>query len=257
MEYYENPEPLRVLDIRFLQMIIPTLLSNRTEPLDSNKLEWFKIPCATFGGCSAARQIQLLKEIVRGKPFPFIQRMEQFYYTLPTHPRQTQVSPIEPMGVRVGITDLDYYVIETLKIVFHQLDGFIAPNLYTPAYNQGKENNMYPELILFHPRKCLIQLNAPPDLSTLQVITLESILQPRMAPVFEPAKYANQLFIQKGDMHPTNDMSLWEEREDFLIRLKKSRRMQKKYQHIGTTLIPMFKTIATINDANCNKWPRI
>jgi hypothetical protein len=254
MEYYENPEPLRVLDIRFLQMVIPYILSNRTEPLTYGKLEWFQILCSTFGGCSANRQLQLLKKLTNNRPFLPIVRLEQFLLYLPDNHRNTHVSPIEPMGFRIGITDLDYIVLETLKTIFHQIDGFIAPALYSPAHS------LLPELILFNPKKSLVPVKHLPDLSTLPVVSLESILQPRTVPIFEPTQYAHQVLIHKGGGYTDDDMALWEERDAYLIRLQTSKRLQKKhkkYQELGNTMTSLFTNIVSIKDANCIKWHRI
>lgn len=238
MEYYENPEELRLLDVRFLQMILPYLFMNRTEPINPATKRWYEILCATFGGCSAAKQLQLLKTFANGQQHDPITRLEAF---LVAHASQahSRASPVEAMGFRVGIVDLDYRVLEVLRTVFHQIDGLIAPDLFTPAHNQGKENNLLPELILFHPQRSL-RPAAEPDWNKVPFIKLEELIKPTCDMVFAPARFEHQVLVKGGSYGDDygDALALWNERE--------RTRPKKKHSPSPTAL----KTIDTIFKSN-------
>jgi hypothetical protein len=210
MEYYENPDELRLLDVRFLQMILPYLFINRVEPINAVTKRWYEMVCATFGGCSAAKQLELLKKFANGQEHDPITRIEAF---LAAHAGRAHVrtSPVETMGFRVGIVDLDYKVLEVLRTVFHQIDGLIAPNLFTAAHNQSRENNLLPELILFHPQRSLRPI-AEPDWDKLPVINLEELVKPTCDMVFAPARFKDQVLIKGGGIGD-DALALYDERE--------------------------------------------
>jgi hypothetical protein len=244
MEYYRSPTEMRLLDIRFLQMLIPYIFVNRKEPINGPTTEWYKKLCATFGGCSAIKQLKILNEFAGGRAVEPVRRLERFLEQ--DQRRNVAVSPIEVMGFRVGITDLDYSVIAVLSSVFNQLDGFIAPNMFSPSHDQFGQNNLLPELILFHPKRSL-EVITEPDWSSLPIVALESIIQPTCDMVFKPTIFAShQVFVHRG-----GGDRLWTEREEYEKKLRKSKRLQArydKYREFGKTIVLDMNT--TLNQAN-------
>jgi hypothetical protein len=87
------------------------------------------------------------------------------FAALPPNARPAWVNPVEPQGVRVGITDLDYKVMGFFKDLF-PIDGVIAPATPTPFHNQGSDDPqhsiLYEEIVLFEPSATLAHVQDRP-----------------------------------------------------------------------------------------------
>lgn len=234
-EYYCTNRPVRVLDMRLLQMLVPLIMRERTVQLNKPTYEFFKKLCATQGGCSLQRQYELLVELGGTDIHSPVKRLREYIENIKIQSpfgKDHLVSPIEPMGVRVGITDFDYEVFVVLSNIFTNIDGFISPALATPAHNQTRENMMLEEVVLFNPRDCLDVVLAK-DIVGIEVEKqfLESIIRAKL-PVFVPS--APQVYI--GGNNPTpilswgDTESLWRERDIVDAKLRLSKRKQQRFR---------------------------
>lgn len=160
LKAYTLKQFTNVLDIRYIQAILPFLWDHVSKtPTD---VEIVKLTTLVLGLSSLNTQIELLHEFSSKVAnasvlLSFIKRVEELR-DLPKKP--AWVNPIEPKGVRCGITDIDYYVMGFLKQLFGGLvDGIIAPALYSPFHDTKDPNitksMMYQEIILFNPAAVL------------------------------------------------------------------------------------------------------
>jgi len=161
MEAYKTKTSLRLLDVRYFQMLLPIIFKTRGVQLNKETLIFYKTLSAIFGGCTLQKQYDLLVELAGGRTDyePFRRLLAFINTTAGENPlrRHREVSPIEPMGYRVGITDFDYQVIDILRTIFLNVDGFIAPKLFSPAHNQSQNNTLLDEVILFRPASGILE----------------------------------------------------------------------------------------------------
>lgn len=148
---FKTTKQLRLYDIRYVSAIMRHLFQYMTAfP------EIIEDITVVLGTCSLDTQISLLDKIPAAQ-YPdllaAIQRLRDFA-TLPPGERPSWVNPVEPQGVRAGITNIDYKVHEFLKCLF-KIDGIIAPAIPTPFHDQVhhdiRKSVIYEELVLFNP----------------------------------------------------------------------------------------------------------
>lgn len=235
---YRNPRPMRLLDVRFVQQIIPYLLTHRPEGrINAETMRWYKAMNIAFGSCTLRRQIELLREILHeitssGRTIPpivqhGITRMEQFNNHRDAYHTQSFVNPIETQGFRVGITDVDYYVISILRRLFTQVDGIISPALFTPYHDQGSIHRMFPEMVVFHPSQSLEEVSNTTSPDT--TIALQHIIHQSTEDIFNvQLGYNYQTPIspntqQGGDIvsNTLSESGTIDDREKILIQLRK------------------------------------
>lgn len=156
---YEPKRKIRVLDLRYVQAILPQLWRVTGTNTKSEEEVIYKSSLC-FGLTSFRRQIELLEGNGLTQVERILQRMKAFM-ELPVKP--AWVNPIEMQGVRCSITEYDYQVMNFLKLVFGDIvDGIIAPALPTPSHDQIHEHidksMMYQELVIFDPSSCLKEI---------------------------------------------------------------------------------------------------
>lgn len=232
---YRNPRPLRLLDVRFVQQIIPYILTHRPQGrVNAETMRWYKAMTIAFGSCTLRRQIELLHELLSeirssGRAIPAIvqngiTRMEQFSNQRDVYHIHSFVNPIETQGFRVGITDIDYYVIGILQRLFTQVDGIISPALFTPYHDQGSMHQMFPEMVVFHPSQTLEEVTntTSPD----NTIALQRIIHQSTEDVFNVQlgyRYQTPMQNPQQGGHSTisNAVNIMDDREKILIQLRK------------------------------------
>ncbi len=153
---FATTRPLKLLDIRFLKVLLTDLLYEHT----GNAVQKTTV---AFGLCSFYHQLRLMELIYADairKGDPGYNAMRRVY----------KESVIEQPGVRVAETSNDGWVMAFLAEVFDGVaDGFISPKLFTP-YNANTGNILHPELIVFNPIKSgIVQLNKVPPTVTVSV----------------------------------------------------------------------------------------
>jgi hypothetical protein len=162
LRMYKPKQPIRVLDMRYVQSVLPQLFN--ISRLSKDALDVIHYTSLVLGLVSYEKQIQMLEAENVPALQPMIQRMRDFA-PLPNKP--SWVNPIEMRGVRCGITDVDYMIMGFLKKLFNRVvDGIIAPALPSPYHDQCKgddirTSHIYQELILFHPEHSLDQVPIP------------------------------------------------------------------------------------------------
>lgn len=159
LRVYEPKSRIRVLDLRYVQAILPKLFQSIR--LSRSDLEVIYQTSLVFGLVSFQKQIEMLEDLNIPALQPMLQRMREFA-ALPNKP--SWVHPFEMQGVRCSITEMDYKAIHFLKELFGDIiDGVIAPALPTPFHGHPTENiqnSMFlQELILFNPDKVLYKMD--------------------------------------------------------------------------------------------------
>lgn len=146
---FATTRPLKLVDIRFLKVLLTDLLYERT----GNAVQKTTV---AFGLCSFYHQLRLMQSLyadaIRGGD-PGYEAMRKLY----------REDEIEQPGVRVAETSNDGWVMTFLSEVFDGVaDGFISPELFTP-YQYKTNNVLHPEMIVFNPLKSgIVHLNAVP-----------------------------------------------------------------------------------------------
>ena len=165
---FTNTRKLELLDVRFLKALLKQLFESirDTNGLTAQDEELIMSTTASFGLCSLGHQIRLLKYIYSKnlKNLQGLPELEKLY-----NPK----AAFEAQGMRVAETVNDGYTMAFLKgLLYGVADGFISPRMETP-YHIEKRGFLNPEMILFNPVKCGIQLVNPPmpieDLPTLSI----------------------------------------------------------------------------------------
>ena len=178
---YSSNRALRLLDMRHVQGMMRMMVASRRTPQVSAAAHTaMEILNVALGLCSFGLQINILKSIQANSVHPEsiepgIQRMLQFASEVAQSMRQTPrsyptwMNYIEAAGVRVGITDIDYMVMEILKKLFEGVvDGILAPVMRSPFHDQGPnacdpaDGRMLEELVLFDPEQVLVELPTLP-----------------------------------------------------------------------------------------------
>lgn len=168
---FTNSRPLRLLDIRFLKVILRQLFQeNRTnKKINTNDLETIKKVSTSFGLFSLQDQIKKLKELYV-KYIPIHRTISYVESTL------LKDSVIEQPGIRVGETSLDGFTMEFLKNLFHPsfINGFISPRMISPFHIE-KNGMINPEIIIFNPVASGIELLSNPT-KNMPKISLERLI---------------------------------------------------------------------------------
>ncbi len=156
LRVYEPKNRIRVLDLRYVQAILPKLF--QSVRLSRSDLEVIYHTSLVFGLVSFHKQIQMLEELNIPALQPMLQRMREFA-ALPNKP--LWVNPLEMQGVRCSITEIDYKAIHFFKELFGDIvDGIIAPAFPTPFPTDNIQSSVFlQELILFHPNQVLYKMD--------------------------------------------------------------------------------------------------
>lgn len=168
---FTNSRPLRLLDIRFLKVILRQLFQeNRTnKKLNTYDLETIKKISTSFGLFSLQDQIKKLKELYV-LHIPIHQTISYVESTL------VKDSVIEQPGIRVGETTLDGFTMGFLTYLFQStvIDGFLSPRMISPFHIE-KNGMINPEIIIFNPVASGIQLLSNPP-KNMPKISIERLI---------------------------------------------------------------------------------
>lgn len=157
---FTTTRPLKVLDIRFLNVLLRDLFYGA----DGNAVQKTTV---AFGLCSFKHQLRLMESIYKDS---IAAKKDHGYMYMKSLYRE---SDFEQPGVRVAETSNDGWVMTFLGEVFDGIvDGFIAPQLISP-YQVYTKNILHPELIVFNPVKSgIVQLNHLPPTKGISISEL-------------------------------------------------------------------------------------
>jgi hypothetical protein len=171
---------LKLYDIRYIKVLVRRIL-NSDKIRNSKTLDVHKTLTLALGLCSYTKQIELLKERYEGlrpltAPFSSWKKTQKACRPLSriSHPPsvmrgrnpavnnmetvQLQMdavvgyNPLEPEGIRIAETTNDALVMLFLKEFFNnEVDGIIAPKLWSPYHIEKESLLMTSEVILFDP----------------------------------------------------------------------------------------------------------
>jgi hypothetical protein len=147
-----NKTPLRLLDLRKIINLLPMLIdSYKFDPTDSEYLEAIKVLSVSLGIVDLNIQVKLLHDILKANDVKDVniingfKRLHSFldYMNKFRGPR----GPYNKLGVRIGITDIDGYMVLILKELFkNYCDGFISPLLTSPIQD---DLVLHEEILIF------------------------------------------------------------------------------------------------------------
>lgn len=153
LDMYVSKRPIKLIDLRYLIIIIREMFNYPNMKLDTTLINYIGI---SLGLCSFEMQTKLIMDVIQTYgDLNDVYRIKQTHRTVLDIYNKDKVSfgvfnPIEPMGVRYGITHIDRHVMLFLKSLLHNsgIDGFIAPRLFSPykPLNYASE-----EILLFNP----------------------------------------------------------------------------------------------------------
>jgi hypothetical protein len=147
---FATTKPLKLLDIRFMKILLTDLLYERS----GNAVKRTTI---AFGLCSFYHQLRLINDLYKDSI-----RTDPGYIAMKSILNINGI--LEQPGVRFAETSNDGWVMTFLGEVFDGIaDGFIAPKLFTP-YQVRTKNHLHPEIIVFNPTKSgITQLKSVPQ----------------------------------------------------------------------------------------------
>jgi hypothetical protein len=162
---FVTSKPIKLLDLRFIIMLLREFMNHPLNTLDPIILKPLTV---SYGLCSLARQIELLDELPNITEYAEYDNFKKFYVGLNPLIINKNINPVEHQGVRIGITNIDVYSILFLTNLFREydIDGFIAPQLFSPFHHQNRNRE---EIVLFNPLKSGILL-LPSDRINLKKI---------------------------------------------------------------------------------------
>lgn len=149
---FTNTQPLRILDFRYLKVLLGNLFQNRPDN-DEATLDPIIRTSIGYGMCDIVDQIQLGSRMFVNSPG--IKALTNYYQQHILNKSYTEkpldVNPVSTSGFRIAETQNDAYILQFLKqCMGHMVDGFIAPRLKSP-YHVEKQSTMSPELVIFNP----------------------------------------------------------------------------------------------------------
>lgn len=183
---FMNSRPLRLIDVRYLKVILRQLLDDIKVSMEydqgSNKKEFTKeeiidiqLITASFGICSLHHQIEILKNLFfshippHNRKNKILQMLETDENMKPlknliTYQNEESFPIVEQQGFRIGETDIDAHTMLFLQYFFSGFaDGFISPRLLSP-YHIEKNGTMSPEMIILNPKASgIVEVAAPKE----------------------------------------------------------------------------------------------
>lgn len=148
-----NKKQLRLLDIRFMKVLLSQLFANNFIKKEDEKI--VGATSLAFGLSSLQHQIKIFKNLYK-------KYLDYFKDSLQELEKIVEPDSIfEQPGVRIAETSTDAYVMGFLKVIFSGLcDGFISPNIESAFHIEKNGHILNSEMILFNPIKSnIVELN--------------------------------------------------------------------------------------------------
>lgn len=168
---FKTTKPLRLLDYRFLKVLLRQLFERVTKETRVAKQDSkvMQSVILSFGLYSLQHQIDILNNF----PKKYIDYNPGFQALITSLKVPTGL--IEQSGIRVAETTNDAVTMGFLKGFLERFfDGFVSPRLDT-VFHTEKNGTLSPEIILFHPINSRIEqiglmIQEPPQISILDLI---------------------------------------------------------------------------------------
>lgn len=201
--------PLRFYDLRYIRTILSDLFPQRKSNC-KDVLECCNTLALAYGICSYDRQLQLfLQRYPNDHHSAPYQNMIGFRETIRHEPCISGIDPVEARGVRIAETNNDAEAVLFLKEIFgFEIDGYIAPRLYSPYHIEKKGYMMNSEIVLFNPKGCGLQ-----NLNAIDASQIKTILPSQWLTSFNDVHFKLKGFEQakinmkggKQKIHETKD----------------------------------------------------
>ena len=160
---FTNKRMLRLLDLRYIQVLLKQLFAKRTSTAFS-EMEPMARMTLSYGLCSLQDQIRLMQHLM-AKAHGTHVTIEYFNNHLKNKNYSEMpltVNPFTPDGIRVGETTNDALSLISVKEIFGDwVDGFVAPR-FDSVFHVEKNGFIHAEMVLFDPAYCgIIQMTDP------------------------------------------------------------------------------------------------
>jgi hypothetical protein len=168
---FTNTKPLKLLDIRFMKVILSRLIQMNRD--NDKSIQYLAAIVLSFGLCSLSHQIHLVKlrySAIKNTD----ESIKESIKSLQAYYDPTKL--IEQHGVRIAETTNDTYTMGFLQELFKdRFDGFISPRLYSPFHVEKPKKMMSPEIIIFNPKASGIEL-LESEVKPINKITIEKLI---------------------------------------------------------------------------------
>lgn len=199
LSVFTNIRPLRLLDYRFLRVILKQLIQDirDTHALTENDKRVFITTMISFGLTSFLHQMKLLRENTN----PQYLSAYQGFDTLFELEKKVDNSFVEKEGIRIGEGNIDAMTMAFLKGIFKdKFDGFVSPAIYSPFHIEKTGNILPQEMIIFNPKVSGIKLFDPSTLDPriqIPIVSIDNITN-RFSHVTIEYKHVKTTFLMSG-----------------------------------------------------------
>jgi hypothetical protein len=149
---FEITKPVRLYDIRFIIQLLRLLLNQS----NSSKLDCTMTLCLAYGLCSFEKQMELFQmRYHKDLDTPHYDNLVQYGKSKKSF---SSLDAIEKQGIRIGETTNDSEAVECLKNIFKNIDGYIAPMIFSPYHVEKTNYTLNSEIVLFNPEEVGVSL---------------------------------------------------------------------------------------------------
>ncbi len=152
---FTNTRQLKLIDIRFMKNILRDIFQANSDEYALN--DEMKSVTFSFGLCSLYHQIWMAVQRYKDSMSNHINQNKTLTMkdALKALQSSYKYSAYEQSGVRIAETINDALTMGFLKGLFEEhIDGFIAPQTYSPFHIERTNNILMSELVIFNPLKC-------------------------------------------------------------------------------------------------------
>ncbi len=152
---FTNTRQLKLIDVRFMKNILRDIFQANSDEYARN--DEMKSVTFSFGLCSLYHQIWMAVQRYKDSMASYINPNKTLTMKNALNALQSSYKEAvyEQPGVRIAETTNDAFTMGFLKGLFEEhIDGFIAPQTYSPFHVERTNNILMSELVIFNPLKC-------------------------------------------------------------------------------------------------------
>lgn len=203
--WYRSVRPIKVYDLRYIRLLILDFLSSPASSPIANPLQFKRaaqfLKCA-YGACTLVQQVKTAEHVVYrsilkeendasntrkvpGEVTKAIKALKEFYADSENN-WDTGIcacDPIEPLGTRIGETNLDAQTVLFLSEMFNaKVDGYIAPDMCAP-FQIHRQGRIHSELVIFEPDESILHVMDDHQVQSLRAtsVDIKHILEDRLS----------------------------------------------------------------------------
>ena len=228
-------KPLKLIDFRRLRNLMRLVINSRkhtsNEVILNKMMHCIALVSIAFGLVSYKCQIDLIERhvkwieefVIDPSQVVFVKKqIEQLKATNPS----SKLHPIEPEGVRIAETSIDFQVIKILKELFGEMyDGYIAPKMFSP-FHEGYAS--HEEILLFDPIKSGLSVLTTNKLIKIKQEPIKSILQLSCNEIIIKGEHFERKIYQGGMLKKKSKSQYFDRRHDMFDIYNETSKQYKK-----------------------------